>query len=178
MPINAKQVLEGLGAWVQARGQQGLALVSPLQGGYEAWFQADFGGYLNSVKPGDVAREQPVYLNSSERVDLLINPTSDYDKQILIEVKTQRTNQLGIALISEVQSDLDKLDKNRNNLYTETDAYMLVITIDPIGAQSLSEWAPSQGTVRIFNRLQIDSDPFGFLWAFSATEGDWEAQIK
>jgi hypothetical protein len=177
MPLKRDEVLEGLKAWALARGIQGLTLVSPLTGGYEAWFQADFGGYINSVKPGDVAREQPVYKNTSERVDLLINPTSDYDKQILIEVKTQRIGQTGINLINEIQGDLDKLDVNRKNLYTETDAFMLVITIDQLGAQSLMEWTPSNGTTRIFNQLQTNSDPYGFLWAFSTTEGEWNAQI-
>ncbi|MGY3451894.1 hypothetical protein [Bradyrhizobium sp. USDA 4353] len=178
MPLSGKELLEGLTAWVQARGAVGLPLVSALTGGYEAWFQADFGGYLNLALTGSVAREQPVYQNQNERVDLLINPTSGVEDQILVEVKTQRINQLAIGLISEIQNDLNKLAENRNSLYTENDAYMVVITLDLPGSESVLQWAPDNGTTRIFNKLQVNIDPLGIYWAYSSTEGQWEAQKK
>ncbi|MGJ5132056.1 hypothetical protein [Bradyrhizobium oligotrophicum] len=170
--MNEKEFYEGLLAWANDRGIAGLQLVTALEdGGYEAWMQADLAGYLNVGYKGQVAREQSVYNQESWRVDLLLNPASLTQHQILVEMKTQTAKQSAATFMLEVEKDLIKLNEGRRNIYVTNGAFMLAVTTDKAADDGMTRWKPDDVNY-IFNRV-LSVKGITFHLAFSDSEGNW-----
>ncbi|NPU10098.1 hypothetical protein HL667_01075 [Bradyrhizobium sp. 83012] len=172
--MNEKEFCEGLLAWANDRGIAGLQLVTALDdGGYEAWLQADLAGYLKAKYKGQVAREQSVYRQESWRVDLLLNPELLTKYQILVEIKAQTAKQSAPTFMSEVEKDLKKLDEGRRNIYVNSGAFMLAVTIEKSADDGMAGWKPDDVNY-IFNRV-LSVGGIAFYLAFSDSEGEWRA---
>jgi hypothetical protein len=178
--ITVSKFVEGLKLWADERGWKGLEMVYGLDGGYEAWFQAEIAGYLNKHVKDAAAREQGVYKHGDWRVDLLLNPKEPSGDQILVEIKTQTINQEAyIQFLNEVEKDKKKLDGDppqdgRNNIYTGNTALILALTINETTAKMMLSWKPDDMN-RIFGII-LQNTPFTFFLAVSTTEGEWEVQ--
>src|SRR3954469_9218286 len=87
--INTGQFTDAVRAWCTVR-DQSFRFYWPVKGGWEGWIQVDLTAFIISQLPTlEILREQPIYRNNRQKVDLLINADQDPDNQIAVELKAQ-----------------------------------------------------------------------------------------
>lgn len=87
-----------------------IGMVWPLDGGWEAWAQAEIAGYINARAPETwVRREVRVYSNGG-RCDFLVNDpfTNDNTDEIVVEMKCESLNNWA-AFVDGLRADTYKL---------------------------------------------------------------------
>ncbi|MGB1586890.1 MAG: hypothetical protein ACPHID_07595 [Thermoplasmatota archaeon] len=128
MVLSVDDVIELTDQWRQKRSGD-IARVWPLNGGWEAWAQAEIAAWLlYADHANETLREQRVYAND-QRADLLVNPTSNGADMIVIELKCQSLPNWR-AFVPGLQEDYNKLRGAMRPAYQ--DAHRLVLGIGTV----------------------------------------------
>lgn len=99
----------------------------PVKGGWEGWIQVDLtASALAADSTAEILREQPVYTNTRQRCDLLLNTTSAPDAQVIVEIKAESWNNRA-AFVPGVIDDLDKLQQSVSPAYAGSTRVMLAM---------------------------------------------------
>jgi hypothetical protein len=163
--INVAQFVDAVNNWAAGR-DSSFKYYWPVKGGWEGWIQVDLTAFILSKLPTlEILREQPIYKNDRQKVDLLINADEDPDDQIAVELKAQSFENRA-AFIKQVVNDLDKL-AGVNRAYANTTSLVLASTFN-------------QATLDELLGLEMDDHPV-FRTVFGSTElvfamAEWNAQ--
>lgn len=114
--------------------------VWPLQGGWEAWAQAEIAGYINEIDAStSIIREARVY-NEGRRADFLLNQatTNQYSQQVVVEMKCESLHNQG-AFISGVNKDVAKVQTKLQAPFNQCQKVTLAIFFSQEAANSLAE---------------------------------------
>jgi len=134
--INVTEFVDSIRGWAANRGSQ-FKYNWPVKGGWEGWIQVDLTGFILTVNPTvEILREQPVYANTRQRCDLLLNAKSEPHRQIIVEIKAESLNNWE-NFITGVVDDLDKLDSAVGLAYQKTDRVMLAMPFNPPSYEEL-----------------------------------------
>ncbi|HEY3506469.1 MAG TPA: hypothetical protein VGN37_27230 [Actinocatenispora sp.] len=132
--INVDQFGRAVIDWAGRRGGQ-FASNWPVKGGWEGWIQVDLTAHILSADSAiDILREQPVFANSRQRCDLLLNTNQMPAHQIVVELKAQSFDNRD-RFITGVESDLDKFN-TLDYAYQRSTCVMLAMPFSP---ESLAE---------------------------------------
>jgi len=113
MVITYDQYAAYLLNWCEYRGNE-FRYYFPLKWGWEAWVQADYAAFvLRQDSTVDILREESIYTDPYQRVDLLINNNAPaVPQKIAIEIKCQTF--LGRnTFVNGIASDISKLAQNK-----------------------------------------------------------------
>lgn len=91
MNLTANDFLGAVFAWANANVGR-IAVVWPLNGGWEAWAQAEIAGYINATNPGAfVEREVHAYAEPGLTADFLVNnpELNDPRDELVVELKCE-----------------------------------------------------------------------------------------
>lgn len=149
--INVEQFGRGVVDWAGRRGGQ-FASNWPVKGGWEGWIQVDLTAHILSIDSAiDVLREQPVFANSRQRCDLLLNTNQMPAHQIVVEIKAQSFDNRD-RFITGVAGDLDKFT-TLDSAYQRSTGVMLAMPFSP---ESLAELlAIERDGHRVFHTIFI-----------------------
>jgi hypothetical protein len=126
--INTAQFVDAVQNWAKLR-DPSFKFYWPVKGGWEGWIQVDLTAFIIDKLPTlDILREQPIFKNERQKVDLLINADQNPDNQIAVEMKAQSFENRD-RFIKLVESDLDKLT-DMNPAYAYTTCVVLAATFN------------------------------------------------
>lgn len=124
--VTADNVGEFVAEWAKARGGQ-FSYNWVVKGGWEGWVQVDLVAYIFAWNVEvDVLREQAIYVNTNQRVDLLFNGTSATESQIPMEMKAQSLNN-SANFLPGLESDLEKIENERQADYADSTCIVMGI---------------------------------------------------
>lgn len=109
MNLNVNDFVALVTEWANANVDR-IGTVWPLDGGWEAWAQAEIAGYINARAPDTwLRREVRVYSNGG-RCDFLVNDpfTNDNRDEIVVEMKCESLNNWA-AFVDGLRADTYKL---------------------------------------------------------------------
>lgn len=137
--ITVDQFIDHVIAWAQDRAVQ-FKFNWPVKGGWEGWIQVDLTAYLLNIDSAyEILREQPIYADPRQRVDLLLNASMGGDCVIPVEIKAESfENRMG-PFISGTKNDIRKLNDDRNTDYSETTCVMISIPFSQESLKAISE---------------------------------------
>ncbi len=140
----------------------------PVKGGWEGWIQVDLTAFiLSHDSTVEILREQPIFVNPRQRVDLLLNADQLPAQQIAVEIKAQ-SFQNQDAFVDGVVEDLDKLS-GVDDAYADTTAIMFAL---PFSQAALDETLGLEiDDHRIF--LQVFTGEVAGLMAVKTAEAGW-----
>jgi hypothetical protein len=149
--INVDQFAVAITEWARGRNGQ-FARNWPVKGGWEGWIQVDLTAYIIAADSRvDILREQPVYANSRQRCDLLLNANELPANQIPVEIKAESFDNRA-RFINGVEEDLDKFD-SRDGAYLNSACVMVAM---PFSQGSYDELlALQRGGHRIFHSIFV-----------------------
>lgn len=132
-----------------------LGRVWPLEGGWEAWAQAEIAAYINGVDPTYSVEREALAYGDGRRADLLLNKGASLQSQdwIVVELKCQSIPSAR-NFVSGLNSDYYKLQEV-SPTYTKSQKLTLGIFIDGGTEQTLNEQGYKTKSV---------SDEVGLAW--------------
>jgi hypothetical protein len=163
--ISTNDFVDAVKVWATLR-DQSFKFYWPVKGGWEGWIQVDLTAFIISKIPTlEILREQPIYQNNRQRVDLLINADQVPSAQIAVELKAQSFENRN-AFITGVVTDLDKF-ADVDDAYADTSCVMLASTFNQASLDELLA-------------LEMDDHPV-FRVVFGSSEiafavAEWNAQ--
>lgn len=119
-------------AWVRDNAAR-IHGVWPLKGGWEAWAQAEICSVINAAQPtSSVLREQAIYTDPLQRVDLLVNDgTKTTPSQVIaVEMKLESLENAR-AFVDGLRQDALKLETKRSTAYEKCTRVLLAIFFSP-----------------------------------------------
>jgi hypothetical protein len=126
--MNVEQVVTAVREWAAARNAQ-FKYYWPVKGGWEGWVQVDLTAFiLAHDSTEEILREQPIFPNARQRVDLLINADQRPAQQVGVEIKAQSFDNAG-RFIAGVDDDLAKLE-NVDDAYHASTRVMVAIAFN------------------------------------------------
>ncbi len=127
--INPEQFQDVVRRWAHAR-QGRFRFTWPLKGGWEGWVQVELMAYFFELdRTQDIRREQPIYRNQRERVDLLLNCDADGRDRIPVEIKAQSLEN-NDRFIQGVEEDMSWLKERRNQDYQHCRCIAMALCFD------------------------------------------------
>ena len=141
-----------------------------VKGGWEGWIQVDLVSYILSQDSSyDILREQPIYLNTRKKTDLLLNANMmDPDDQIPVEIKAQSWENRG-NIVNGVEADLDKLDEERADDYDSSSCVMLAIVFEETSYNAILRIRRNDHA--IFNSIYNDTEVAILMAAWTSDNG-------
>ncbi len=137
--INVDQFVNATINWATARNGQ-FKFNWPVKGGWEAWIQVDLTAFILSQDSTiEILREQPIYTNSRKQVDLLLNTTLETDDQIPVEIKAESFENRMNPFINGVQKDLNRLNEERNDDFSECTCIMMAVPFSPQSLEAVMQ---------------------------------------
>jgi hypothetical protein len=132
--MTIEEFLAALQDWAKPR-DPNFKYYWPVKGGWEGWIQVDLTAFIiDRLATVEILREQPIYQNGRQLVDLLINTNEPPGKQIAIEIKAQSFENR-TRFITGVVADLNKFE-TVDTAYQDTPAIMVAI---PFNQATLDE---------------------------------------
>ncbi|MEV1120054.1 hypothetical protein AB0I91_33815 [Actinosynnema sp. NPDC049800] len=124
--IDVLQFIGAIQGWARQRDGQ-FKYNWPVKGGWEGWIQVDLTASILTAAPtAEILREQPVYTNTRQRCDLLLNTTAAPDAQVIVELKAESWHNRA-AFVPGVIDDLDKLQQSVSPAYAGSNRVMLAM---------------------------------------------------
>ncbi len=137
--VTVEQFFGAAVEWAQNRNGQ-FQYYWPVKGGWEAWIQVDLTGYILARDSTiEIMREQPIFANPRQRVDLLLNTTLQTDDQVAVEIKAESFENRMNPFIAGIREDIRKLNEDRNSDYSECVCIMMALPFSPESLSSVLE---------------------------------------
>lgn len=134
--ISVNQFLKETITWAKIRNDQ-FKYYWPVKGGWEGWIQVDLVAHLLAIDNTlEVSREQPIFNNAAQRVDLLLNSDQLAEHQIPVEIKAESFYNRANPFVRGLRNDYHKLEYNLPYAFSNSSRVVLAF---PFNQQSLNE---------------------------------------
>lgn len=172
--INTKNFLANTLEWKKLRHDQ-FQYNWPLKGGWEGWIQVELMAYfLRMNGTQNILREQPIYINPQNRVDLLVNADEAFNMRIPVEIKAQSFNNAS-EFVPGVQNDLTKVSENRQPSYTQCECIVMGMCFDNSAIKALLDIRHDGH--KIFKHLDSPrrgDNEIAILYSVLGSKGKWK----
>lgn len=139
----------------------------PVKGGWEGWIQVDLtANILSHESTIDILREQPVFENPRQLVDLLLNAEAPA-AQVLVEIKAQ-SFQNHANFVPGVQEDIEKLS-HRDNEHRRSDCVVLAVAFSREARDGVLQISPDG--YPIFRDIYLSPEIAVLAAVWTATQG-------
>jgi hypothetical protein len=165
-----------LHAWATERSDR-FQFLWPLKGGWEGWIQVDVMAFLLArYGTDDVLREQSIYSNAKQRVDLILNMDAMEDRsRIPVEIKAQSMDNRD-AFVPGVHKDMLKLRTKRRPDFQGCECLMVGLCFEQNAYDQLRSMTNSAGR-KIFYAL-YETRESAVLVAQLQSNDEWKARPR